>query len=102
MSEWEKDIQNIIFKIDKNIKEQNDENLTLSNLAKFLGYSEYYVSRKFKEISGMQFRDYLRYRKLAFALKDVRDTMQGFLDIAVKYGFRHTKRLHVLLKRHTV
>lgn len=87
MSEWKRDIQNIIFEIDKNIKEQSDEKLTLSNLAKFLGYSEYYVSRKFKEISGMQFRDYLRYRKLAFALKDVRDTKQGFLDIAVKYGF---------------
>lgn len=32
-----------------------------------LGYSEFYVSRKFKEISGMQLRDYLRDRKLAHA-----------------------------------
>ena len=49
--------------------------------------SEYYLSKKFKEISGMQFRDYLRYRKLAFALKELRDTENGILDIALRYGF---------------
>ncbi len=85
--EWHKSIQSIIIEIDKCIKSQNDEALTLSNLAGFLGYSEYYVSRKFKEISGMQLRDYLRYRKLAFALKDIRNTENGILDIALKYGF---------------
>ena len=83
----EKSIQGIILEIDNNIKSQNDEALTLSNLAEVLGYSEYYVSRKFKEISVMSLRYYLRYRKLAFALKDIRDTKDGILDIAVKYGF---------------
>ena len=87
MMEWNKNIQNIVLEIDKNIKNQNDEALTLCNLAVFLGYSEYYVSRKFSEISGMSLRDYLRYRKLAFALKDIRDTQGGIIDIAVRYGF---------------
>ena len=35
----------------------------------------------------MQFRDYLRYRRLAFALKELRNTKNGILDIALKYGF---------------
>ena len=35
----------------------------------------------------MQFRDYLRYRRLAFALKEIRDTQRNILDIAVDYGF---------------
>lgn len=87
MKEWHRSIQSIVLEIDKCIKSQNDEALTLAYLAEFLGYSEYYVSRKFKEISGMQLRDYLRYRKLAFALKEIRDTKSGILDIAVKYGF---------------
>ncbi len=87
MKEWHRSIQSIVLEIDKCIKSQNDEALTLAYLSEFLGYSEYYVSRKFKEISGMQLRDYLRYRKLAFALKDIRDTKNGILDIAVKYGF---------------
>ena len=87
MTAWNKNIQNIVLEIDKSIKSQNDEALTLCNLAAFLGYSEYYVSRQFRDISGMSLRDYLRYRKLAFALKDIRDTQTGIMDIAVKYGF---------------
>lgn len=67
MHEWHKQIQNIIEEIDVCIKNRNDEVLTLNNFSRELGYSEYHISRKFKEISGMQFRDYLRYRKLAFA-----------------------------------
>lgn len=84
---WYKNIQKIVDRIDSCIKSRNDEEITLSRLALELGYSEYYVSRKFKEISGMQLRDYLRYRKLAFALKDIRDTKTGILDIALNYGF---------------
>lgn len=85
--DWQRSIQSIVFEIDRNIKRQNSEELTLTNLSEFLGYSEYYVSRKFRETSGIQLRDYLRLRKLAFALKDIRDTEEGILDIAVKYGF---------------
>ena len=35
----------------------------------------------------MQFRDYLRYRRLAFALKEVRDTENSILESALNYGF---------------
>lgn len=87
MIEWYKNIQMIVDEVDECIKKQDDEALTLTHLAEKLGYSEFYVSRKFREISGMQFRDYLRYRRLAFALKKVRDTDEGLLDIAVQYGF---------------
>lgn len=87
MYEWQKKIQLIIDKIDMCIQKNNNEELSLSYLSNELGYSEFYISRKFKEISGMQYRDYLRYRKLAFALKELRDTKNGILDIALKYGF---------------
>ncbi len=87
MSEWYKLVQAIVEEVDECIKSGDDEALTLSSLSKKLGYSEYYLSRKFREISGMHFRDYLRYRSLAFALKDVRDTRKGLLDIAVAHGF---------------
>ena len=87
MNEWARSIQNIVLEIDKCIKNRDDEALTLEHLAAFLGYSAYYVSRKFREISGMPLREYLRGRKLAFALKDLRDTEEGILDIAVNYGF---------------
>lgn len=87
MEEWLRNIQRIIGEIDLCIKDCNNEEITLKRISDSLGYSEFYVSRKFREISGMQFRDYLRYRRLAFALKDVRDTDKSLLDIALDYGF---------------
>lgn len=87
MYEWHKNIQNIVDEIDVCIKNKSDEALTLRYLSQKLCYSEFYISRKFKEVSGMQFRDYLRYRKLAFALKEIRDTESGILDIALSFGF---------------
>lgn len=87
MYEWQKQIQIIVDEIDASIKNHNDEALTLRFLSCKLGYSEFYTTRKFKEISGIQFKDYLRYRKLAFALKEVRDSERSILDIALDYGF---------------
>lgn len=87
MYEWQKKIQVIIDEIDKSIQQRDDEVLTLHALSHTLGYSEFYFTRKFKEISGMPFRNYLRHRKLAFALKEVRDSEKKIFDIALDYGF---------------
>ena len=87
MAQWYWNIQDIITLIDACIRAQQDEALTLRALAQKLGYSEYYTSRKFRELAGMTLRDYLRLRRLAFALRDVRDTDASILDIAVKYAF---------------
>lgn len=87
MCEWQRQIQELIEEIDLCIRRKNSEALSLRRLSKKTGYSEFHLSKKFKEISGMQLRDYVRSRKLAFALKELRDTDQGILDIALQYGF---------------
>ena len=87
MYEWHKQIQIIVNEIDECIKNHNDEAITLRFLSRKLGYSEFHTTRKFKEISGMQFRDYLRNRRLAFALIELRDSKRSILDIAFDYGF---------------
>lgn len=71
MYEWQQQIQTFIHEIDQCIKSHQDDALTLHALSCRLGYSEFYVTRKFREISGMQFRDYLRLRRLAFALREI-------------------------------
>lgn len=85
--EWKRQIQIILDEVDECIRRHDNEALTLQHLSQRLGYSEFYITRKFSEISGMRFREYLRCRKLAFALKEVRDTKRGLLDIALDYGF---------------
>lgn len=87
MYEWHKTVQLIVNEMDECIKHHDNDALTLDILSRKLGYSEFHVSRKFREISGMQFKDYLRLRRLAFALKEVRDGNRSFLDIALDYGF---------------
>jgi len=87
MYEMNRYIQMIVDEIDRCIEQHNNEELTLRALSEKLGYSEFYIARKFREISGIKFKDYLRRRKLAFALKDIRDSKRGILDIALDYGF---------------
>ncbi len=87
MFEWQRLTQAVIEEIDISIKNGDVEALTLQALAARLDYSEFYLTRKFKEISGLRLRDYLRQRKLAFALKEVRDTERSLLEIACAYGF---------------
>lgn len=87
MYEWKQQIQMIIDSIDESIKNYDDKELTLSKLSNELGYSKYHTTRKFKEVSGVQFKAYLRQRKLAFALKALRDTDKKIIDIAFDYGF---------------
>ncbi len=87
MYEWHRQIQIIVDEIDKNIIEKNDENLTLLSLSKKIKYSKFHTTRKFKELSGMSFREYLISRKLAFSIIDLRDTSKDILEIAMDYGF---------------
>ena len=84
---WQESIQVLVDEIDLCIHNGWDTELTLKALARKLGYSEYYLSRKFREVSGMRLREYLRQRRLAFALKALRDTDRGILDIALDHGF---------------
>ena len=87
MEQWYDYVQKTVEEIDDHIRRKTDEEMTLSALSEKLGYSSSYISRKFKEISGMQFRDYQRLRKLAFAVKEIRDSNKSLLDIALNYGF---------------
>ena len=87
MLTWHRNIQQVIADIDRCIREKQDAAMTLSCLAKQYGYSESHFSRRFHEISGMELRQYLRFRRLAFALKRVRDTDERLLDIALDAGF---------------
>lgn len=84
---WQRNIQRMIDEIDACIRREDDEAVTLHRLAAMLGYSESYVSRKFRSISGMRLREYLLGRRLAFALRDLRDGNEGILHIALKYGY---------------
>ena len=74
MYEWQQLIQTVVNEMDDAIMRRDDQALTLRALAARLHYSEYHATHKFREIAGMSLRTYLHQRRLAFALKEVRDT----------------------------
>ena len=57
MYEWQKQIQIIVDEMDECIKRHHDEALTLRRLSDKLGYSEFYTTRKFREVSGLRLRE---------------------------------------------
>lgn len=57
MRTWHRQIQQMIDEIDQWIRSGQDEEISLRNIAQRMGYSEFYLSKKFREISGMQLRD---------------------------------------------
>lgn len=87
MHEWRRQIQRMADEIDAALRRHGEEALTLETLARQLGYSEFHLARKFREVSGLSFRDYLRRRRLALAAIEVRDSERSLLDIALDYGF---------------
>ena len=87
MHEWHTVIRQIVDEIDLCTGCKHSEDMTLTILSKKFGYSKFYISRKFREVSGMKLQDYLRQRRLAFAAKELLDTEKGILEVALEYGF---------------
>jgi AraC-like DNA-binding protein/predicted transcriptional regulator YdeE len=69
------------------VEENLTGSLTLDMLAKQLNYSSYYCTRQFHKYAGISLRNYIRLRKVASSVIDLRDTGDRIIDIAVKYGF---------------
>ena len=78
-----KTIETMINWVEDNIEERP----TLEAMAEYVGYSSYYCSSKFHEVVGISFKEYVRKRKLALAVKELKNTQKRILDIAVQYGF---------------
>lgn len=68
-----------------------DENIEdippLSEMAERLGYSYLYATKKFHEIEGISFREYIAIRKLRNAASDLYMTTEKTIDIAIRYGY---------------
>lgn len=83
MSEWNEAIQKMIDWIEDNLC----ENPSLLQMSEQIGYSPYYCSVRFHEITGMTIKSYMAGRRLALAALAIRDTDERIIDIAVKCGY---------------
>ncbi|MDE6747272.1 MAG: AraC family transcriptional regulator, partial [Oscillospiraceae bacterium] len=70
MYEWNEAIQKMIDWIEDNLC----ENPSLLQMSKQIGYSPYYCSVRFREITGMTIKSYMAGRRLTLAALALRDT----------------------------
>ena len=68
------------------IDEHIEEKLSLNDIANYLGYSPFYVSRIFSQIMGISIVSYVRMRKLQFAFSSLQKS-KTILEVAYQYGF---------------
>lgn len=87
MFEWQRTIQRMVNIIESQLDNYFDDKVTLTSLANELNYSQYHITRRFKRLTGMTFRNYLRLRKLAFSVIELRDKKKKIIDIAIMNGF---------------
>lgn len=63
------------------------EKIRAADLASLAGYSEYYITRKFKEETGYFINDYIKFAKMERAMLLLQSTDSSILEIAGQLGF---------------
>lgn len=66
------DLQEIIDYVEKHIQNK----LNLKELSDFMGYSSFYISRKFMDIYGIPLTAFVRIRKFQYSIKDLINGMK--------------------------
>lgn len=69
------------------IKEHLQQPITLNDIAKAVGYSKFYVSRIFKEETGLPLFEFIRRERLLSSAFALRNSKEKVLDIALDFMF---------------
>ena len=77
-----KQLNEVIDYLENNLKAKIDYNYT----AKILGTNLYIAEQLFKLLTGITMKEYVRYRRLTLAAKDLRNKMK-VIDVAYKYNY---------------
>ncbi|WP_051910537.1 helix-turn-helix domain-containing protein [Carnobacterium pleistocenium] len=80
------------------IEQRYEEPLTLSELAEYESLSSSYLSRYFKQMTGMGFLNYLNRVRIKHSLDDLLYTSDNLFQIAMKNGFSTAKNYTVVFK----
>lgn len=94
MKEWSEIVQRMIEWIESNAERPR----ILETLSSEIGYSPWYCSVLFHDVTGMTLKTYVSRRRLARAAEEIRDTDERILDIALKNGFSSQEVLTRLFK----
>lgn len=83
MFSWYDEVQKIKSWIDRNI----EENISLSQLSNFSGYSPFYLSKRFHELEEISLREYILISKIQHSAIQLNETDDRIIDIALSHGY---------------
>ena len=89
MQEWKSDSDSAaaVARVKDYVARHLQEAITASDLAKAMGYSQYHMSRVFKEETGLSPFEYVRHERLTAAAHVLRNGKQRVIDVAFDYVF---------------
>jgi len=68
-------------------------NPSLENMSSYVGYSPYYCSSKFREHTGVTYKQYLAKQKLLYAAKLLISTEDKIVDVALRCSYASPEAL---------
>ena len=77
--------------ITRYMKDHYADSLTLESMAEQFNYSPSYLSRMFQKYAGINFKDYLLGIRLEHAVRELEETSNQIVDIALGNGFPNSK-----------
>lgn len=83
----ESDAAYVVQKVQDYIEQHILEHITMKQLSDIAGYSPWYLSRFFREVTGKPPFDYIRSRRLTMAALILRDENKKVLDVALDFVF---------------
>jgi AraC-like DNA-binding protein len=90
-----------IWKARKFIHEHSDEELSLTKVAKFVNISANHFSEKFKEVTGVNFVDYIARTRAEKAGELLQNSNLRISEIAFAVGFQSLSQFNRVFKKLT-
>lgn len=79
--------EDLVYELIEWIELNLDKSLSVNQVARKAGYSQWHLQRVFRKVTGQKLASYIRNRRLAKSAMELRLTSQSVLDIALKYCF---------------
>lgn len=89
MQEWNEIVQCMIDWIEEHL----DQDPILCKVSQEVGYSPWYCSVIFHDVTGLTLKNYVAGRRLSLATVAIRDTKERILDIAIQFGYSSQEAL---------
>ncbi len=81
------------------VAENHTKKITLSDIAKELGYDYNYMSRHFKNVFNITFTDFINMYRLETAIRLLDETADSITEIAYESGFQSVRSFHSFFKK---